>query len=445
MKTTLLSAYGDRIRAALARSRSESSPAFMKTAVPVYVATVAYLLVWWILAPDHHKNQFFREGGTIDWLSTVFLATAALFAWLTWAARKGEREPARWFWLASSAGLAFLSIADRFQVHERIQKQWLEPLYGDPTVFRNWNDIAVILYGVIGLVVLLAALPAALQHRLPRRLLIAGFACYTVHTLIDILLPRSHPKTLFEEGFKVLAGCSLMLAYASAAMITWSRQPRVSWRSAAVFYVLLGIVALPLVLGGAQWQKDLVHRWGDPASWLVSVLFAIGALVSCLAWRFGQPGSRRPRALPWFGAAVVMALLAVYHLAAASFLNFRFTDLKETILLLIGPYGVSPDRLLGAPALIGFALVVLLLWVAGGWTERGARWFVGVATAALVVLVFASFLLSGNTKSLVAIVGAPLAAASVLLATLRLIMGSGTAQPAESVDANPTGGGGTDG
>jgi hypothetical protein len=445
MRNTLFSTYAARIRAAVARSRSEASPAFLKTAVPAYVATVAYLLVWWILAPGHHKNQFFREGGTIDWLSTVFLATAGLFAWLTWTARKYERWSERWFWLASSIGLAFLAIAERFQVHERLQKQWLEPLYGDPAVLRNWNDLAVIGYGLIALAVLLAALPAVLRHRLPKRLMIAGFGFYLIHTLIDILLPRSHPKTLFEEGFKVLAGCSLMLAYASAAMITWSRQPRLRWRDAAVFYLLVGVVVLPLLFGGADWQKSLTHRWGDPASWLVSVLFALGALVACLAWRFGPPDSRRLRALPWFAAAVVMALLAVYNLAAASYFNFRAADFGETILVLIGPHGVSPDRLLGAPALIGFALAVLLLWVAGGWTGRNTRGFMGVATGALVVQVFASFLLSGDAKSFVAIVVAPLAAASVLLATVRLVTDHGTAHPGESVDASPTGGGGTDG
>jgi hypothetical protein len=418
----------------------------MKTAVPVYAATVAYLLVWWILAPGHHKNQFFREGGMIDWASTVFLATAALFAWLTWLAKKGERFSGRWFWLASSLGLAFFSIADRFQVHERLQKQWLEPLYGDPAVFRNWNDLAVIGYGLIGLVVLLAALPAVFRHRLPMRLMIAGFGFYLIHTLIDILLPRSHPKTLFEEGFKVLAGCSLMLAYASAAMTTWSRQQRLRWRDATIFYVLVGVVALPLVIGGDDWQKSLMHRWGDPASWLVSVIFAVGALVSCFAWRFGQPVSGRLRALPWFGAAIVMGLLAFYHVAAASYLSFVPTDLKETIQQLVGPDGVSPYRMLGAPALTGFALVVLLLWVAGGWSERGARWFMGVASAAFALLAFSSFLPSGAAKSFLAIVGAPLAVASVLLATLRQVTGhDGGAQSAESVEANPTGGGSTDG
>ncbi len=431
MKTTLLSAYGARIRAALSRSRSESTPAFMKTAVPVYAATVVYLLVWWILAPGHHKNQFFREGGMIDWLSTVFLATAALFAWLTWMARKGERDSGRWFWLASSVGLAFFSIADRFQVHERLQKQWLEPLYGDPAVFRNWNDLAVIGYGLIGLAVLLAALPTVFRHRWPMRLMIAGFGCYLTHTLIDVLLPRSHPKTLFEEGFKVLAGCSLMLAYASAAMITWSREARLRWRDAVVFYAFIGMVTLPLALGGAKWQKDLIHRWGDPAAWLVSVLFAVGALVACVAWRFGQPGSGRPRALPWFGAAVVMGLLALYHVAAASYHAFVPTALRETVEQLLGPYGIDPERLVGAPALVGFALVVALLWFAGGWTVRSARSFVGTASTALVVLVFLSLVLSWETMSLVGTVGAPLAAASVLLAALRLVTGSGGTEHAD--------------
>ena len=71
--------------------------------------------------------------------------------------------------------------------------------------------------------------------------------------------------------------------------------------------------------------------------------------------------------------------------------------------------------------MIGFGLVVLLLWLAGGWSERGARGFLGSASAAFFLLVLSSFLPPGAAKILVATVATPLAAVSVLLAALCLV------------------------
>ena len=57
-----------------------------------------------------NPHHFFGEGGAIDWLSTIYLGTAALLAWAAWLT--GDRkERGAWFWLVSAAGLAFLSVS----------------------------------------------------------------------------------------------------------------------------------------------------------------------------------------------------------------------------------------------------------------------------------------------------------------------------------------------
>ena len=89
-------------------------------AAGLYLFTIAYAVVWWRAGPRLLPRYFFDEGGPVDCLSSIYLATAAILAWSLWRRARRGTEPDARFWLVSSICLAFLGLDERFQIHERM-------------------------------------------------------------------------------------------------------------------------------------------------------------------------------------------------------------------------------------------------------------------------------------------------------------------------------------
>ena len=183
----------------------------------VLLFVAAYLATAMLTGPLGGMGLQFQEGGAVDIMTAVFLVAASVLAAACFRLRRADPDARRIFWLLLSAGFLFVSLDELFEFHENLD-YWLrdEGLAGWPSLFRNWNDVILIAYGVAGLAVL--AWFWSEIGRLPRvaPLLGLGILCYALHTGIDSTMRGSVLKDLFEESAKLFAAAFFALAMRSA-------------------------------------------------------------------------------------------------------------------------------------------------------------------------------------------------------------------------------------
>ena len=76
---------------------------------------------------------------------------------------------------------------------------------------RRWNDIIVLLYGIVALSIALVLLPDILRYKMLLELFVIAFIFYAIHTLIDSTQdPRTTVSAILEESAKLF--CCTFLA-----------------------------------------------------------------------------------------------------------------------------------------------------------------------------------------------------------------------------------------
>lgn len=420
--------YLQRLQDALAESRGQPLAETRAPVWGVFSLTLAWLLAWGSLGSESQPHLFFREGGMLDWLSGVYLMTAALLAWSAWLV--GRTGPARVspFWLVAGGGLAFLAIDERFQFHEKLFSHLLQRKFGDvPFGLRSWNDLIVVGYGVAGLLLVAWSLPAILRCRGLRTFLAAGIVFYVLHTGTDMLFPRSMIKSFYEEPFKLLSGASILLGFLQgfvysakvAGRSAGDRRLRLSWQITGIAVLAIGVTVLAYA-GGPDWVKGLARKWGPPSSWLMSVLLGAAAL---MLWFAGSvsAGPRRAGAWAWRLVAAILSATAVAESTRACTHVFkRARDLVPELAALGGQGSVLHLPLgLRTLAVVGLIAIAAFLgrrairpdgWAAGFFAAGVAVWMalavwlrlVPAATGqaslmALLIAVCACFALSAQT------------------------------------------------
>ncbi|NND00354.1 MAG: hypothetical protein HKN85_09255 [Gammaproteobacteria bacterium] len=167
-------------------------------------------------APENDINyHFVRERGMITAISAVMLSMAAGLAGFgffvsskTW---RGKSNIGRYFWLLSAFAFCFLALDEMFEFHEsfgEVVEGWL----GETEVFRSWNDIIVILYGVLTIPVFLIFFTEIIRHPKVAEMFAIAYISYCIHTIVDASFePRTDLSTIVEESAKVVSGLFFML------------------------------------------------------------------------------------------------------------------------------------------------------------------------------------------------------------------------------------------
>jgi len=107
-------------------------------------------------------------------------------------------------------GFAFLFLDELIGFHE-MTGRYLDPAVGVPEGFRRWDDIVVIIYGIIALFVMSGFLPEIFRYPRVMELMGVAFLFYFIHTLVDsISVPRTDLSAIIEESAKVF--CAEYLA-----------------------------------------------------------------------------------------------------------------------------------------------------------------------------------------------------------------------------------------
>ena len=130
-----------------------------------------------------------------------------------------------WFWLVMTVSFAFLAFDELLQFHERIGR--VVERIAAPGIFRSWDDIIVIAYGVVALPALIAFLPSLIRYRMVFEMFAVAFVFYGIHTLIDSTSePPTAVSVILEESAKLYCGAFLALgAFVGFIGVLWNYAP----------------------------------------------------------------------------------------------------------------------------------------------------------------------------------------------------------------------------
>lgn len=166
-----------------------------------------------VFAPEHDPMFHFSEKGLNTALSTLCLSMAGAVSAMVFYLRLSDWSPGAIFWLVLAAGCVFLSLDEQLEFHERGGMALHASSAGALEWFRNWNDIIVIVYGLVAMAIAALFGREILASRHFAVLFAVGFAFYAVHTAVDSTLPRSLVwKDIPEEGAKLVSVYFLFLA-----------------------------------------------------------------------------------------------------------------------------------------------------------------------------------------------------------------------------------------
>lgn len=206
------------LRAGLADREPSTWPRIAPLALLLGVLVAIYVAVAIaVVPPDEPRNfNFVSERGAVTVLSAIFLSMASAFGFVTFLLSRGSPRTVRRFWLLVSVALGLLAMDELMGFHEAIGHVLDAADFMGVTssaTIRGWNDVVVILYGVVALPVAVIFLPIMVRYPTFLTLLCPAAALYAVHTAIDaVVQPPTYLSVVLEESAKLYCGLFLALA-----------------------------------------------------------------------------------------------------------------------------------------------------------------------------------------------------------------------------------------
>ena len=199
--------FKDNLREAIIYRKQTNLPKVNAIVISVVIITLTCIICSFAAGREYH---FLSEHGLITALSTMFLTMASAFSISTLVVHFREKSSHIWLWITIALGLGFLAMDESAQFHERLGLI-IGDLF-DSGIFRNWNDVIVILYGVVALPVVTVLLPRMMRYRMLLEAFAIAFIFYVLHTLIDSTQsPKTAFSVVFEESAKLMCGAFLAL------------------------------------------------------------------------------------------------------------------------------------------------------------------------------------------------------------------------------------------
>jgi len=218
--------YRDNLRKALDLRKQQSQPDIKPLLVWVTASTLLFIVFALFVAPEGRDADyhFVSERGLITAMSAYLLAAASAFCLAALAVQLRDQEPNVRLWVVMALGFAFLSLDEMAQFHERLGE--LLDDARDSGAFRTWNDVVVILYGVVALPIVLVLLPDILRYKMLLELFVVAFLLYAVHTLIvSTQEPATVVSIILEESAKLFCGAFLALGtFIGFRGVLWSSE-----------------------------------------------------------------------------------------------------------------------------------------------------------------------------------------------------------------------------
>ena len=196
-----------------------------------------------------HPSVYMEEGEWVTWLSFAHLLVTGGLAGVVFRLRthgcpplRGWRDP-RWIWLLLAAGFLFLAVDEAARLHESFDHSvhrifgWRETALSD-----SLDDVIVLSYGVLGVMVLYACRTELAAYREALPLVCGGVILFVFMVGMDGLSDRhrlarwvgvlreqrpmvSSWARSTEESLKIGAEAALLGAVYTCVFITLRRRP----------------------------------------------------------------------------------------------------------------------------------------------------------------------------------------------------------------------------
>ena len=194
------------------RDNQTPSPNLNLVLLSVILFNFSYIALSIMFPPQGKplKFHFANELGSITALSAIYLSMASAFSIGTLLISIRTKSTDILLWTLLALVFALLSLDELMQFHERFGS--FIRGYVSSGIFRGWNDVIVILYGVIALPFAAIFFKKIIRYRGVAEFFIIAFVFYGVHTLIDSTQqPQTTVSVIFEESFKLFCGSMLTL------------------------------------------------------------------------------------------------------------------------------------------------------------------------------------------------------------------------------------------
>jgi len=170
--------------------------------------------------------NFVDERGTVTALSAVLLATGAAFSLSAFLLSANEFRKSRIFWFLAAGALGVLALDELLEFHERLGDR-IDAIGIAAGPVRHWNDVIVIVYGVLALGFLCYFLTTIIRYPRFIELLVVAFVCFLVHTTVDSLVePPTVVSVVVEESCKLFCSAFISLAFLFGMLGVSRKLPR---------------------------------------------------------------------------------------------------------------------------------------------------------------------------------------------------------------------------
>jgi len=217
---------------ALAQRSQVTLPKLKKPIVLLTIGTIVFLAIAVMIAPENKPGRYFyKEGYMVTYLSATFLALAGIFSGVAFNLSRFRTDFLRFFWLVAAIGFTYLFLDELIGFHETMGER-LNPVAVIPKGFRHWDDIIVMLYGVVALFVMAGFLPEIFRYPRVMEMMGIAFIFYFIHTFMDgTVEPRTDLSAIIEESAKVFCGEYLAIAMfiAILGIKATTKLPRPPW------------------------------------------------------------------------------------------------------------------------------------------------------------------------------------------------------------------------
>ena len=162
----------------------------------------------------------FAEFGPIQTLKAGHLLVSGVSGYLIYTRfwrlpQAGQRvdAPGSFYWILSGAGLLWLSIDDFLQIHERLGDVLAEDLGITIPLLNNPDDIIVLGYALVALVVVAIFFGKLRRSRAVFPLLAVGLGLLVVSLAVDFFAPHGSALAGLEEPSNVVGAGFILSAY----------------------------------------------------------------------------------------------------------------------------------------------------------------------------------------------------------------------------------------
>ena len=162
----------------------------------------------------------FGEFGPIQTLKAGHLLVSGVCGYLIYTRfwrlpHAGQRVDAHgsFYWILSGAGLVWLSIDDYVQIHERLGDVLEEDLGITIPLLNNPDDIIVLGYAIVALIVVAIFFGQLRRSRAVFPLLATGLGFLVVSLAVDFFAPHGTAVTGLEEPTNIVGAGFILSAY----------------------------------------------------------------------------------------------------------------------------------------------------------------------------------------------------------------------------------------